>query len=180
MSFTFIGSTPAVCDASTINKRSCFRAICPIDLMSTTLPVRFEACVQTMAFVSGQIAASISRGEIIPLFIDEPFELLRCDERAAAESVPHARCEAGYQAKKDPHAGVPIRLSGETMPGLCAGKNGGNINEKNDFDRRHDVRALPDACAEGTHQRLCLWKLRAFEKARPKLLIVLGKSVRLR
>ena len=34
-----------------------------------TLPVRFEACVQTMAFVSGQIAASISRGEIIPLFI---------------------------------------------------------------------------------------------------------------
>ena len=37
--------------------------------MSTTLPVRFEACVQTMAFVSVQIAASISRGEIIPLFI---------------------------------------------------------------------------------------------------------------
>ena len=35
--------------------------------------------------------------------------------------------------KKDPHAGVPIRLSGETMPGLCAGKNGGNINEKKRF-----------------------------------------------
>ena len=69
MSFTFIGSTPAVCDASTINKRLCFRAICPIDLISTTLPVRFEACVHTMAFVSGRIKASMSDGEIIPLFM---------------------------------------------------------------------------------------------------------------
>ena len=68
MSFTFIGITPAVCDASTINKRLCFRAICPIDLISTTLPVRFEACVQTMAFVSGRIKASMSDGEIIPFY----------------------------------------------------------------------------------------------------------------
>ena len=69
MSFTSIGITPAVCDASTINKRLCFRAICPIDLISTTLPVRFEACVHTMAFVSCRIKASISDEEIIPLFM---------------------------------------------------------------------------------------------------------------
>jgi len=28
-----------------------------------------------------------------------------------------------------------------------------------------------------THQRLCLWKLRAFKKARAKLLIILGKHI---
>ena len=31
-------------------------------------------------------------------------------------------------------SGVPIRLSGETMPGPCAGKNGGNTNDEDHFD----------------------------------------------
>ena len=49
-----MGSTPALCEASTMNKRSCSCANAPeVTAESSVLPVRFrEACVQTTARVS--------------------------------------------------------------------------------------------------------------------------------